>query len=292
MDRISVLVNKTGEQGFLYSTGVFIWNLLRECVIGIRRLFGMGALPDYIIIGAQKAGTSSLQGYISRHPDVAVSSIKEIHFFDHNFHKGAAWYRACFPDRRVSRHRITGEATPYYLFHPLAAERVHAICPGVKLIVLLRNPVDRAYSHYNMEVTRRNETLEFKEAVDAEHDRLAGETEKILTQPLYKSMAHQHFSYCARGQYADQLKQWLKYFPREQIMILETGELRRQPEKQVGAVFDFLGLSQYSVFKTPVLNRGIYKKPMDAETKKELSARFEPHNRELYRLLGTTFDWK
>jgi|SRR5690242_3518862 len=122
-------------------------------------------LPHFLIIGAQRCGTTSLFEYLARHPDVAPPSAKELHFFDSEYHKGDAWYRERFPSLRNGF--ITGEATPYYIFHPHTPTRVRDWNSKVKLIVLLRNPVDRAYSHYHHEVRLGTESLDFETALVA-----------------------------------------------------------------------------------------------------------------------------
>src|SRR2546423_13513556 len=126
-------------------------NLFRRLTHKIR------IIPDFLIIGGQKCGTTSLYYYLIEHPNIAPAVRKQMHFFDNRFKKGFGWYKSNFPTifskwYKTFLHKqkfVSGEATPYYLFHPLAASRVHQFLPDVKLIVLLRNPVNRAYSHYN-----------------------------------------------------------------------------------------------------------------------------------------------
>ena len=139
------------------------------------------ALPDFVILGAQKAGTTSLYAYLCAHPDVRAAARKEVHYFDLNYARGATWYRSMFPlaaglarERRGGRRVLVGEASPYYLFYPLAAERAGAVVPSAQLIVLLRDPVERAWSHYRHEVKAGREPLEFEAALAAEPTRLAG----------------------------------------------------------------------------------------------------------------------
>src|SRR5437588_2037479 len=145
-------------------------------------------LPDFLIIGGQRCGTTSLYYYLINYPGISPACTKEVHFFDVNFEKGPGWYRAQFPTvigksyaKYARKHSlITGEASPYYLFHPHAPRRISALIPKVKLIALLRNPVDRAFSQHWLEVQSGYETLSFKEAIESEQERLAGEWEKML----------------------------------------------------------------------------------------------------------------
>lgn len=173
-----------------------------------------GSLPDFVIIGAQKSGTTSLYHVLSQHPYVRPAARKELHYFSIFFHRGLDWYRSCFPspEQEAGRSTITGESSPYYLFHPHAPRRMAEALPQTRLIVLLRNPVDRAYSHYQMIANFGHEPLTFEEAIEAEEVRLSGEKAKMLDDGQYFSFAHQYFSYLAKGIYVDQLAYWSKFF--------------------------------------------------------------------------------
>jgi hypothetical protein len=177
-------------------------------------------MPSFLVIGAQRAGTSFLYSLLTQHPNVSAALVKEVHFFDLNFQRGTAWYRSHFPALGPTRGRITGEATPYYLFHPLAPQRVAAVLPRVRLVAVLRNPVDRAYSHFQKEHRKGTEILPFERALKAESERVPGEREKLLADPAYRSVAHQRFSYLARGIYVDQIEAWSRCFSPDQLLVL------------------------------------------------------------------------
>src|SRR5215467_6288621 len=170
-------------------------------------------LPDFLIIGGQRCGTTSLYYYLTDQPCVYPAATKEVHFFDDHFASGIDWYRAQFPtsayknyvERVRHQHFLTGEASPYYLFHPHAPRRISAALLYVKLIVLLRNPVDRAFSHYWLEVKGRYESLSFEEAIRCEQERIAGECEKMVNDENYHSFKYRRFSYLTRGIYIDQI---------------------------------------------------------------------------------------
>lgn len=187
-------------------------------------------LPDFIIIGAQRSGTTSLFNYLGQHPEIYQSFPKETHYFSNHYQKGVGWYRSHFPlkvhkviaESYLKRKFIAGEATPYYISHPLAPGRVHNLVPNVKLIVLLRNPVDRAYSHYHHQVKLGMEPLTFEEAIDAEEERISGEVERIKRDVQYRSFNLQNYSYLYRGVYIHQVRTWLEYFDREQFLVLES----------------------------------------------------------------------
>src|SRR5437016_5579333 len=177
-----------------------------------------GNPPHFIIIGAQRCGTTSLFEYLARHPSFSLPSQKELHFFDYQYHNGADWYRKQFP--LLLGGVITGEASPYYLLHPHVPRRIRDWNPDVKLIVLLRNPVDRAYSHYYHEVRLEAEPLDFEAALDVEAERMEGQVERMRADPYYYSYNHQHFSYVSRGIYIHQLESWMtSVFSREQVLI-------------------------------------------------------------------------
>ena len=146
-------------------------------------------LPDYLIVGAQRAGTTTLQKHLFLHPDVMPPGrVKGVHFFDTNFGRSPLWYRSHFPTTRARARAehgtghpvVTGEASPYYLFHPQCASRIADIIPEARIVMLLRDPVARAYSHYLHEERRGFEDLPLEEALAAEPSRLAGDEAKLL----------------------------------------------------------------------------------------------------------------
>jgi len=268
----------------------------------------MRLLPDFLIIGGQRCGTSSLFYYLTERPHIISASSKEPHFFDENFAKGPGWYRGQFPfavhkqyvKNVLKRDLITGEGTPYYLFYPHAPKRVSEVVPRVKLIALLRNPVDRAYSHYWIEVKAGFETWSFEDAIRGEEKRLAGELEKMLEDENYYSHSFRHFSYLTRGIYVDQLQNWLRYFPKEQLVILRSEDLFQNPAAVLKQTLEFLGVpsgelkKDYKNYRRPS-KKGYRNKvvppKMNPAMRKCLTEYFEPHNARLYDLLGVNFGW-
>ena len=217
--------------------------------------------PTFLVIGAQRSGTTSLYRYLSMHPRILPSLRKEVHYFDFQYRKGRAWYLAHFPgprERAGGRHRkVSGEASPYYMVHPLAPERVRAFDPDMKLIAVLRNPAERAWSHYHHEVRRRVERLSFEEAIDAEEERLSGADRAMREAPHHYSHPHHHFSYLDRGRYAHYLEAWLNHFPRKNLFLLESEDLFADPDAVVNEIFAFLGLPSHplSLGKAPPSSR-------------------------------------
>jgi Sulfotransferase domain len=256
-------------------------------------------LPQFVIIGGGRSGTNSLYNYLNAHPDVRRwLPIAEFHFFDLNFDRGMRWYRGHFParasaaiaGRRTGRKQITGEATPYYIFHPLAPHRIATYLPGVKLFVVLRNPVERAYSHYRHEVALGRETLSFNEALDRESERLDGEESRMLADPSYLSYNHQRYSYVARGIYADQLTRLFSLFPREDVMLILNDDLLAEPAEVCRKAVAFLDLPPHAMSSFPRYNMG---RPgsMDPLIRQRLVEGFADSNARLRDWLGADPPW-
>jgi Sulfotransferase domain len=246
-------------------------------------------LPDFLILGAQKAGTTALYAYLRRHPGITGPRWKEVSYFDRHYRRGRAWYRGNFPVR-LSSERIVGEASPSYLFHPLAPERVAALLPGARLIAILRDPVERAYSHYQHEVAFGRERLSFEDALEQEDARLSGELERMQAEPAYFSQAWWSHTYLARGLYAEQLERWWAAFPAEQLLVLANEELAAEPAATYARVLAFLGAEPYELETYPRVFDRDYP-DLKSETRERLAAHFAGPNRRLYDLLGRDLGW-
>jgi hypothetical protein len=256
-------------------------------------------LPDYLIIGAARAGTTSLHAQIEQHPDVLPSRRQEVHFFDSpRYLNGANYYRLYFPSRarmrwqelRRGRRPLTGESSPYALFHPHAAERVRALLPDARFIVLLRDPVERAHSDWAMRRRRGAEPLSFEDAIAEEERIAADELGRLAADSTYESARLRQYAYLARGVYADQLARWFAAFPREQLLILQSEAYRRDVPGALDRVWAHLGLPPHRLAEHPTKNRGTYE-PMADATRARLRAWFAPHDERLYALLGERYDW-
>ncbi len=256
-------------------------------------------LPDFLVIGAAKSATTTLYAYLEQSPNVAWSLRKEAFFFNQTFHWGLNWYRAFFPLRSAIRRQaraaggpvLTGEGSPDYLLHPHAPQRIKAILPAAKLVVILRNPIDRAYSFYKHQIMRTNEPLSFGDAIAAEDGRLAGQLERMQSDERYASFNRQHYSYKARGCYMDQIDNWLKHFPREQLLVLLTDDLHQDPAGTVRTMTDFLGLPPIAVEVPKRTHEGVKIDAMAPEVRDELVEYFRPHNARLGEFLGRALDW-
>lgn len=255
-------------------------------------------LPDFLIVGAQKAGTTALYSYLRRHPQIGGPLWKEVSFFDRHYSRGVAWYRGHFPTaashafvrRRHGRGLTVGEASPGYLFHSKAPERVARVLPGVRLIALLRDPVDRAFSHYQHEVALGREPLTFEQALACEDERMSGELERMDADPRYFSHAWWSHTYRTRGLYAEQLERWLAVFPSEQLLVLASDELATEPAGTYERVLDFLGASGNELDSYPRVFEREYE-DLSPTTRRELAEYYAGPNGRLEEMLGRSFGW-
>ena len=260
---------------------------------------GRRPLPDFLVVGAQRAGTTSLMRLLAEHPDITTPRfMKGVHFFDTAYDRGEYWYRAHFPTgeargrhaRKTGHELLVGEASPYYLFHPAVPSRIADLMPTVKIVALLRDPVERAISHHKHEVRRGVESLGLAEALEAEAARLEGEEARLLANPAATSPAHQHFSYVTRGRYAEQLSRYQARFPREQLMVMESEALFSEPATPFAELLRFLGAAPWEPSGFPHVN-ATPDASVPAAVRDRLEAEFEGPNAELERVAGRTFSW-
>lgn len=261
-------------------------------MVGVRSHFLVKRrpLPAFLIIGTMRGGTSSLFKYLASHPDTAASLRKEVNFFTRFWDKGPDWYRAHFP---ITRRRLAFEASPNYLFHPLAAIRAAQTVPDAKLIVLLREPTARARSHYDHMVRLGFERRSFTRALEGEsrlvHDALARfEQDEHIWQPPFL-----RYSYVSRGYYADQLDRWLSYFPAENFLILWSEDFFAKPLAALDTISEFLSISprrfsgverNYSI---PTIAQKASPERTAALIPAWVSARLQQENKRLLELLRT-----
>jgi hypothetical protein len=260
----------------------------------------MRVLPDFIIIGARRCGTTSLYNYLTEHPDVLPALKKEIFFFDLFYDKGVEWYRWHFPTRIEKRLReamgrskvITGEATPSYIFDAMAPKRIHSFNPNAKLIVCLRNPVETAISAYNFGLKMKTYTAEevvFEKVVSGELDYVARGGKPFFQQNGHKEI-DPHCTYLARGRYIDLLEPWFNVFPDDQIKVVISEQLFENPNRVYNEVLEFLGLQPHKLRTYETFNSNEYG-GVDAGVKREMASYFAPHNRRLREFLKIDIDW-
>lgn len=253
--------------------------------------------PDFMILGAMKSGTTSLYYYLTQHPQIVPAMTKEVHFFDggreggsDDYQRGISYYSSYFPyTSELKGKKQTFEATPSYIFHPLVPERIHETLPDVKMIVLLRNPTQRAISHYFHKKRTGVETMPMMEAFQQEEARL---------EPIYRSKDYfnkdlRDFSYKLRGHYAEQLERYFKLFPREQLLILSSDDFFANTQDCLNRIFKFIDL-EMNVRIEDLSPKFVAKnkESVNREVVDYLNDYFRPKNQELYKLLGTDFGWK
>ena len=271
---------------------IFRYTIISRHFFGITS--GLRVLPDFIVIGVGRSGTTSLFNYLEQHPSIVKSSYDEIGFFDDNFHLGMSWYRSMFPTvftkfliKLKTKHFMTYEVTPWYVRRPWTARRIKSIFPNIKLIVVLRNPVDRTYSHYHME-KRNNEKRDFETEIEEDITHISQWDKKPKDDSYFLNEVQN--SKLARGFYYEQLKQWFEIFPKKQILIIPSEKLSVQTIDTVQEVFGFLNLPKYEIKNTKKVNVAKYEK-MDQKTRERLVEFFRPHNKRLYDLLNSEFEW-
>jgi hypothetical protein len=256
-------------------------------------------LPSFILVGAQRAGTTSLFRALMSHPMVhAANYHKGVNYFDVNYGRDFSWYRGHFPTSTLLRKRtrgsagepITFEASGYYMFHPWAAVRIARHLPDVRIVAMLRDPVERAYSAWKHELARGYETETFECALELEDERLAGQEERMLADPDYQSFSHRHHAYVRRGQYAEQLHRLHRNFAPDRVHVIESELFFTRPETTYGGLLDFLGLPSVLPERFDRWN-GRPSSPMEDSTRVRLREHFSTHDEALAALLGRDPAW-
>ena len=256
--------------------------------------------PSFLIVGAQRCGTTSMYKTLSQHPMVLPAVLhKGAHYFDTGYGHGPSWDRGHFPLRASARRAapapdrlpVTGESSPYYLFHPLAGQRIHDDLAGVRLLVLLRDPVERAYSAHTHETARGFETEPFARALELEPVRLAGEEAKLIADPTYQSHSHQHHAYMTRGRYAEQLRRLEGLFGRDRLHVVDSQRFFTEPEPVFAEVVDFLGIGSATgiVFEK---HNARPRSPMPDSLRASLEDQLADSDAELETWLGHRPTWR
>lgn len=276
--------------------------LARRRVTMRKLLASYRALPDFLILGAQRCGTSSLYRYLGAHPDIIPSVRKETEYFSRSFHEGEDWYRAHFAlrsrvalQRRVRRQdQLCFEATPDYLFYPLVPGRVFSTLPDAKFIVLLRDPVDRAFSHHKHMRRLGFEKLSFEEALAVEEDRISDDLSRIQFEPSYRARAALRYSYLARGRYAEQLERWYDFFSRERFLILDSHAFFTAQKEMLLQVCAFLGVRNWTPGRFKNYSQSTdpgFGDTVSGGLRKRLEDYFAQPNEDLVNLTGRQYTW-
>ena len=254
-------------------------------------------LPDFLVIGVGRGGTTSCFHYLSQHPSIIGSAYDEIGFFDENFHLGLNWYRSMFPTKFLKKKIVkkfgkclTYDVTPAYIRKPWVARRIKELFPEIKLIALLRNPVDKAYSHYHSSIKSGVQKHSFEEMVeeDIKTFQKFENTNSIIDDEYFRNYIEK--SLLGRGIYAQQLKIWFELFDPKQILILTSEELSTETNKAMNKIFQFLDLPDYEIPDTVKRSTANYTN-MKMDTRKKLISFFSKYNQDLFKLLDQEFDW-
>lgn len=257
---------------------------------------GLRMEPDFIVVGAQRAGTTTMFRVLSEHPDVVRPTLsKGVGYFDLDYARGGRWYRGHFPIRAIAKLRTGGraqafESSGYYLFHPLAAERIARDLPEVKIVVLVRDPTERAYSAHRHEFARGFETEEFEAALQLEEARLAGEEDRLRTDPGYRSFEHRHHAYRGRSRYARQVQRYLDLLGPDRVFLVDADRFFVDPSV-LSELFGWLGLSEWLPSTVAQWNAQA-RAPMEPALRAKLDAEFEADDRALAELLGRAPSWR
>ncbi len=256
-------------------------------------------LPDLVLAGVQRSGTTALFEALYRLPMVERPRRgKGAHYFSYNYHRGWEWYQSQFPTRWwadlvESRHdhpMFCFDACPYYLFHPFAVERMAQALPDIKVMVMLRDPVRRAESHFHHSVGHGHEMLPFEEALAAERQRLTGEDDRMQRDWTYWSHSHEHHSYVSKGLYAEQIERLYRHYPRDQVMVIQSEAFYHNPNRILADVTGWLGLPPVELDVTDDRNGHDYRQ-MDRAMRDRLIAIYREPNERLFELIGRRFDW-
>lgn len=248
-------------------------------------------LPDFLVIGGKRCGTTSLFQFLQQHPMINLPPFDHMGFFDDNFHLGIRYYKSFYPLKTKHNNlKLDYDVTTSYLTSPYVPERIHQYLPNVKMIVLLRNPVNRALSEYHSNLRSDPTYGKFESYIDNELKELATYdfSDKVFNNNY--NLKNPKTSYLKKGLYVDFLRKWFNLFPKKNFLIMPT-ELFAKDEKLIyEKIFGFLGLPDFEIKNTRYMEKGHYS-PMDNHLQMKLDAFFKQKNLELFQLIGQKFDW-
>lgn len=268
------------------------FDLVKDSLTGSWRLATQRArhLPTTVIVGAQKAGTTQLYAYMVKHPRCYGAAEKEVDYFSKHPKRPVAWYRSRFPwKRRVWwRQGHVLEASPSYLPTPSALRKMHTVLPNARVIVILRDPVSRAFSHYQHKKTRHLEPRSFAEAVEEEIRTNAFPAQWGVA---LRDGAKPMLGYVTRGYYALQLEMLNKMYRRNRILVIDSANLFADTAATCNRVFDYMGLEDFDVEPSKVYNRGYYQETIDPRVAERLREHYRPYDEMLTEFVGQPFGW-
>lgn len=282
-----------GKHPYVYSVLRKGFRGYAEMLLRARQLDAGGRLlPSFLIIGAQKAGTTSLYQYLSQQPGVLPAFRKEIHYLSYlHGRRSERWYRAYFPRAPHDSAAITGEASTYYHMCLRAPERAARLLPSARILFIVRDPVERAFSQYRHSVRKGFERGSFEQAIERERAELPRELERLAADEGYESYLHQHQAYLARGCYMDQLERWLRWYDRSRVLVLRAEDLFAEPERTYAEVLAFLGVEQVRKVAFEPHNRFVSRQTIEPGLRRRIARFYMPHNERLAEWLGRDLAW-
>lgn len=234
---------------------------------------------NFLICGAQKSGTSALDAYLREHPQICMANQKEVHFFDNEHYFSGAkpdydTYHSFFSPSTNTQ--LIGESTPIYMYWNDAPRRIWEYNPEMKIIVILRNRIERAYSHWNMEVSRNNDSVSFFDAISEEMTR----TREALPEQ------HRIYSYVDRGFYCHQIRRLWAFFSKEQVLVLKHEDLKNSPSEVLNRVTDFLSVSRINNIQGKDIHSLPYHSKIDDKSRELLNKTYQTEIKQLESMLG------
>ena len=266
------------------------------------RTASLRELPDFVILGGQRCGTSSMYKYLGRHPQIAPSLRKETEYFTIDYDKGESWYRAHFPLRSrrrtaqlMGKRLVSFEATPDYLFDPRAPQRLAELLPDAKLVIMLRDPVERAFSHYHHNVRLGLEDLSFRDAIEAEGDRIAPDIAAMYDNPLDRVVSYRRYSYLSRGHYGEQITRWFDLFDRDRFLFIIAEDFFEHPGDSLHSLEEFVGVETWSppdFVNYSYTGNAIADNPeLPPDLRRDLERRFASSHADVETLTGLKVPW-
>ena len=271
-----------------------IFRMIKYLIIQ-RNVYGITSfirvLPDFFVVGVVRSGTTSLYHYLDQHPCIMKSAYDELGFFDSNFDLGWNWYKSLFPTimqkKKIEKSNgkfLTFDDTPFYVYNSTVVKRIKKNFPDTKIIIIFRNPIDRAYSNYFLGVNGGKEKREFDDLIEEEIRLINSRNKQVFFDETLSE------TYLGRGLYAEQLKVWFNEFPKDSVKIIKSEEFAEKTQDVMEDIFQFLDLPKHKILNIEKKNVAKYP-PMKKETRKKLEDFFHPHNKELYDLVGKNFGW-
>jgi hypothetical protein len=269
------------------------YNLVQRNYYGLTAPFRV--LPNFVVIGVGRGGTTSLYHYLGQHPCIVKSAYDEIGYFDDNYHLGVNWYRSMFPtkfhkEKIIKKYGkfLTFEVTPWYIRKPWIAERVKNLLEDVKIIAVLRNPVDRTYSHYHLAVRDKVVTKSFEEVIEEDIEKLKKYHLTKKDDNYFNNIVQN--SFLARSFYAEQLEKWFNVFNKKNILIISSEELSENTQNTLNTIFNFLNVHPEKIQNLDKVNVAKYP-AMSNKIRKQLINYFYEYNENLFDLINRRFDW-